>query len=231
MVATVTHGAMAATCMQNAALAPSSNGYFIMAEGDSITAGQGASDGLGSYVDRAANLIKADKTIVVRAKSQSVLGWPEANTPENSVFARMNDDNSIIPKDKQGRIYILSLLVGRNDLVGYGGGLNQYLAMLSDYASRMRSAGWDRIVLGTLLPSEWELFGPVRKDFNQRIVENCWYRHHGFDAIADFAAIGEMSGDQAATDKKYFVDGIHPTNYGYTLMSSVYADTINAIAK
>jgi GDSL-like Lipase/Acylhydrolase family len=230
--AAVSRGALAASCAENASNLPAAtNGYFILAEGDSITAGQGASDGLGSYVDRAGPAIKPPKTIVVRAKSQSVLGWPEATTPPNSVFARIDDDNSLIPRDKQGRVYILSLQIGRNDLMGYGGGLDRYLFLLGDYAVRMRRAGWDRVVLGTVLPSDWEPFGPVRKEFNQRILANCWYQQHGFDAVVDFDTISELNVDGAATNKKYFVDGIHPTNYGYQLMSSVYAETINAIAK
>ncbi len=199
--------------------------FLVLAEGDSITFGQGASDGR-SFVQRAC-LPKGTQAIDT-ARSQSTLGSPTDGPAVNSLYGRLEDDARLIFDKRAGRKVVLTVLIGRNDLVGYGGGAMAYADDLSRYITAMRAAGVDRVVVGTLLPSDWAPFTTVRAAFDAILRGPGWGKAHGVDAIADYAASPVMGSDAAATDKMLFVDGIHPTDHGYDLLAPVFSKAVKA---
>lgn len=195
--------------------------FFVLAEGDSITFGQGSSDGR-SYVQRTCVLSANGIETVDTAQSRAVLGAPPDAPQSNSLYGRLKHDNDILLAKRAGRIAILTVLIGRNDLVGFSGGPAGYADALARYVATMRKAGWDRVIVGTLLPSDWAPFVAPRTALNAILLQPGWARAHGIDVIADFAASPTMGPNGAAADKRLYVDGIHPTDYGYGLLAPIY---------
>ena len=229
LACTLASPAAAAFCDGSPKLRDAGRRYLILAEGDSITFGQAASDGQGSYVQRACVLRGDAVETIVAAKSRAILGSPKDAPGANSLYGRMAADNAILARKKGKRIAILTVLVGRNDLVGTWGGPEAYATNLAAYVAAMRRAGWNRIVVGTVLPSTWEPFDPQRDTLNLILTAPGWAHAHGIDAIADFALSPEMGGDGQAADKTYFADGIHPTNLGYATLAPIYGRALTQV--
>ena len=200
---------------------------FVLAEGDSITFGQGASDGR-SFVQRACALSANHIETVDTARSSAWLGAPGDGPRINSLYGRLEDDAQLLFGKKGGRLAVLTVLIGRNDLVGYGGGAAAYADNLARYIDEMRNAGVDRVVVATLLPSTWAPFTAVRGGLNAILREPGWAKAHGIDALADFAASPVMGPDAAARDKALYVDGTHPSDRGYELLAPIYGAAIEA---
>ena len=100
---------------------------------------------------------------------------------------------------------------------------------LAAYIAAMRRAGWDRVVVGTELPSTWAPFDPQRDALNAILTQPGWARAHGIDALADFALSPEMGVDGEAADTTYFADGIHPTNLGYATLAPIYGRALATV--
>lgn len=206
---------------------PEAARFFVLAEGDSITFGQGSSDGR-SYVQRSC-LLSANRIAVTdAAKSRATLGAPSDGPSVNSLYGRLEDDARLLFDKRAGRAVVLTVLIGRNDLVGYGGGAAAYADDLARYIAVMRGAGADRVVVGTLLPSDWAAFVGPRAALNAILRKPGWAKAHGIDALADFAASPVMGPDAAAADKSLFADGIHPTDRGYALLAPIYGAAVEA---
>lgn len=200
---------------------------FVLAEGDSITFGQGSSDGR-SYVQRACLLSANGIAVTDAATSRATLGSPGDGPAVNSLYGRLEDDARLLFEQRAGRTVLLTVLIGRNDLVGYGGGAAAYADDLARYVAAMRGAGADRVVVGTLLPSDWAAFVGPRAALNAILRQPGWAKAHGIDALADFAASPVMGPDAAAADRSLYVDGIHPTDRGYALLAPIYGAAVEA---
>lgn len=198
---------------------------FVLAEGDSITFGQGSSDGR-SFVQRACLLSVNRIETADTAKSRAILGAPSDGPGVNSLYGRLEDDARLLFDKRAGRKVVLTVLIGRNDLVGYGSGPAGYADDLARYIASMRGAGVDRVVVGTLLPSDWAPFAALRGGLDAILRKPGWAAAHGIDAIADFAASPVMGPDEAARNKALYVDGIHPTDRGYELLAPIYGAAI-----
>lgn len=206
---------------------PEAARFFVLAEGDSITFGQGSSDGH-SYVQRTC-LLSANRIAVTdAAKSRATLGSPSDGPSVNSLYGRLEDDARLLFDKRAGRAVVLTVLIGRNDLVGYGGGAAAYADDLARYIAVVRGAGADHVVVGTLLPSDWAAFVGPRAALNAILRKPGWAKAHGIDALADFAASPLMGPDAAAADKSLFADGIHPTDRGYALLAPIYGAAVEA---
>lgn len=200
---------------------------LVLAEGDSITFGQGSTDGR-SYVPRAC-LFEANGAVAANtAVSRATLGAPGDGPGVNSLYGRLEDDAKLLFDRRGGREVVLTVLIGRNDMVGYRGGASAYADDLARYVAAMRAAGANRVVVGTLLPSDWAPFTALRGDFNAILRRPGWIAAHGIDALADFAASPVMGPDAAAKDTTLFVDGIHPTDKGYEILAPIYGAAVAA---
>jgi hypothetical protein len=218
-----------ASCPKQSAPITVNQKPFLLAEGDSITFGQASTDGKGSYVQRAKLVRTGAIEAYVAAKSQAVLGSENDLPGANSLYGRMKSDNGFLPTDKVGRLFIFSMLIGRNDLVGYYGGANAYSANVAAYVRKLRDAGWDRVVLGTLLPSDWAPFTAVRQGLNSIFDAPCWASFHDIDSVADFASSQLLGPDSAAASHEFFADGIHPNNQGYEAMAPIFDSAISSL--
>lgn len=221
--------AHAGTCDGTPALRDAAR-FLVLAEGDSITFGQGSTDGR-SFVQRACLLSANRIEVADTARSRSTLGSPGDGPAVNSLYGRLEDDARLLFGKRAGRKVVLTVLIGRNDLVGYGGGAAAYADDLARYAAAMRGAGVDRVVVGTLLPSDWPAFAGPRAALNAILRRPGWAAAHGIDALADFAASPVMGPDAAAADRALFVDGIHPADRGYQLLAPIYGAAVEAAMK
>ena len=217
----------AAPCDGAPRLPKAAASFFVLAEGDSITFGQGATDGR-SYVQRTCLLSANRIEVTDTAKSSATLGSPGDGPGVNSLYGRLEDDARLLFDKRAGRKVLLTVLIGRNDLVGYGGGAAAYAEDLARYVAAMRSAGVDRVVVGTLLPSDWSAFVGPRAALNAILRRPGWAKAHRIDALADFAASPVMGPDASAADKALFADGIHPTDHGYELLAPIYGAAVEA---
>ncbi len=100
--------------------------------------------------------------------------------------------DAIIPPNPGSRKFILSVLLGANDLSGTN---STFAADLATYCDARRAAGW-KVVVCTVLPSTGGQINTQRGAVNTAI--RTWTGVHA-DAIADFASDGPMGPDAAAS--------------------------------
>lgn len=219
----------AADDCQHSRIAGLDRGYLLLAEGDSITFGQQSTDGQGSYVQRTCVLRANPIETIDMATSRATLGSRNDPPGRNSLYGRLASDAAILQTKKAGRVAILSVLIGRNDLVGYIGGPSAYAEDIARYIAEMRGAGIDKVIVGTLLPSTWDAFTAPRDALNAIITSPGWAKANGVDAVAHFAASPTMGDDDAAANKTLFADGIHPTNKGYAALAPIYGAAVRDV--
>jgi hypothetical protein len=147
-----------------------------------------------------------------------------------SMNSRASTVDGIIPPNTQGREFILSVLIGANDLSssysGPGGtGVSGWLADLATYLDARRAAGW-KVVLCTVLPRTASGFNAARDAANTTL--RTWVGVHA-DALCDFAADPTMGPDAAASNTTYYADGTHPTAAGQAILEPIYQAAINSI--
>ena len=207
---------------------PSQAKITVLAEGDSITFGDGATDGSGSYVARSDLSSDPQVRLLNHSKTGAILGVPSDTAPGNSLYARLQSDNAVLTAKVPGSYFIISILIGRNDLVNYGQ-VGTYLQNLGRYIKTLKAAGWDRVVLGTLLPSNWAPFKTWRSEWNATVLADCWASKNDVDAIARFGEMPEMGSDEAAAAHVFYADGTHPRNRGYEAMAVVYTEAIDSL--
>lgn len=140
-------------------------------------------------------------------------------------------DAMLPPYNKRaGRKFILSVLIGTNDLASYPGGTAAWLAALATYLDARRAAGW-LVAIGTILPCTTTGFNAARNTANTTL--RTWTGVH-CDAIFDFAADATMGPDSVAPDggaynATYYSDGKHPTAAGHIILETIYRATINGM--
>lgn len=143
--------------------------------------------------------------------------------------ARAADVDATIPTNKNGRLFILSIKIGTNNFGGSVSGAD-FAALVSTYCQARKAAGWDKVVLCTVLPIAGNaLHETQRTDYNAIIRAPGWAAANGVDAICDIGAEAIMGDVANATDTDYYSDGVHPTAAGQALMEVVYRATINAL--
>lgn len=145
-------------------------------------------------------------------------------------------DGAIPPDAAASRKFILTVLIGANDLEGIGGvtypTIASYCVALAAYLDARRAAGFI-VVICTILPRTLGGFNASRNSVNDEI--RLWLTNgllapgvHA-DAICDFAADPTMGPDAAASDTTYYSDGLHPTSAGQLILAGVYGPVVNAL--
>ena len=190
---------------------------IYVAEGDSITAGFGTSNG--GYP----TLFGSNSTPIVHGVNAGVSASQISDLTNRAVV-----EDGIIPPIKGNRKFILSVLIGANDLTGVS--VSQFLTNLSTYLDARRAAGWT-VVVGTILPTTRTAFGggtfnTARNTANTTI--RTWVGTHA-DAVADFAADPTIGPDAAAANTTYYQDGTHPTDVGQAILETVLRPVINGL--
>lgn len=202
---------------------------ILIAEGDSITFGTGATDSLGSYAHRFGVNSSPIVNGVVNGVPGAVLGAPGDSSAVNSLYGRKAADLATIPPNKNGRQFVLSILIGHNDIVGYSGGVSQYVTNVVAYAAAMKAGGVDKIVLCTILPSTAAGLNAARATFNSTINGGGWAAGNGVDGIVNFDSVSGMGADGDASNAANYGDGTHPTSAGYILLEPAYRTVINGL--
>lgn len=131
------------------------------------------------------------------------------------------------------RKHIFSNYIGSNDGAGgLGQSAADYAALVVACCAARKAAGFDRVILGTLLPRADTTTMPEasRLAYNTILRTPGWAAANGIDGIFDFA-IHPIMGDPAnLSNTDYFlVDKIHPAQGGYALLVPTYAATMTAV--
>ena len=121
---------------------------------------------------------------------------------------------------------ICVVMAGGGDLAS-GGDPQAVLDALRTYCAARRAAGLEVVVL-TLLPrSEPAGFDAARGAYNEML--RAQWRTFA-DGLADVAADPRIGADGANLDPVYFLDTIHPTSAGYTVMATAVAPALEGLA-
>jgi lysophospholipase L1-like esterase len=153
------------------------------------------------------------------------------NAVGGSTMATLNSRaaalDALLPANRGTRKFILSVMIGANDLnIGYSGGASGYATDLAAYCDARRAAGWI-VIVGTLLPrigvTNWST---LRATVNAAIAT--WVGVH-CNGVADFASEPTYGPDAAASDTAKYPDGLHPVAAGYTAMEVVIRPVINGL--
>lgn len=143
--------------------------------------------------------------------------------------------DAILPAatDRQaGAKYILTFLIGANDIGGGSGGASDvsdmatYASQLTTYIAARRAAGWTHIAVCTVLPRTLSGYNARRNILNTTIRS---WAGSTVNAVIDFAADATMGPDAAAADTSLYSDGLHPTNAGQVLLEPIYRAVVNAL--
>jgi lysophospholipase L1-like esterase len=181
---------------------------IFVAEGDSIS----AVDGAWPY------LYGPNASPAVLGNNIAVSGSTIAD-----LEARAAQVDAMLPPNRTGRKFILTVLIGRNDLAALG--VTAWLAALSSYLDARRAAGWI-VVLGTVLPATASGFNALRNTANTTL--RTWTGVH-CDALIDFAANATMGPDAAASNATLYSDGTHPTSTGQANLEAIARPVLNAL--
>jgi len=180
----------------------------IVFDGDSITAGNGSTDGQ-TYPHQATMGLDARfRVFNVGIGGQSA----------TQMFTTDTDVDALLPSSGIG---ISCGFAGTNDLAN-GATAAAVYATLVNYFTERRAAGWDRTVAFTLTPRS---ASGINANFETRRLElNALLRANWptfADALVDVAAHPVMGVPGADQDPALYADGTHPTNYGYSLIASL----------
>jgi lysophospholipase L1-like esterase len=197
---------------------------WATAEGDSLTSNTGAAAGSYEFIG-GPSLSPAGNGIAKSLPSATLQGAAGSN----SLQGRLATDLAVIPTNKQGRTYIYSMLIGRNDGSGWGTAANYAAAVAAHIATVRVAGGYDKVVLCTILPSTLAGFNTWRNAVNTIFTGVGWAAANGVDAIADFAADATMGPDAAASDATYYPDGTHPSNAGQAILGPIWAAAVNTV--
>ena len=182
---------------------------FMTAVGDSITA----------PTDSYANLYATNANPKVFGSIHALAG----NTLVH-LEAGASVVDSVIPPSPAANKYILTVMIGTNDLTGPAT-VEDYLDGLSSYIADRLAAGWTDIVLCTLLPTTGAPFLAKRGDANTGIRAMAASNIY----ICDMAADTTMGEDGDASNTTYYADGIHPTATGQALLETIFRAVVDAI--
>jgi lysophospholipase L1-like esterase len=190
---------------------------YLYCEGDSLTNGTGGSNSQGY-----AQLFGPNSSPGVNGSVGAISGGTLAD-----VVSRAAATDAILPTNKRGKVFVHSLLIGANDI--YNITPATYAATISSYMAARKAAGWDKTVLGTILPRGTANHNTNRNAFNAIVTAGGWAAANNVDAIADFAAQATMGPDAAYLNATYYGDGVHPTAAGYALLEPVFRSAVNGL--
>lgn len=192
---------------------------FLIAEGDSITGGNTYGDGVHG----------SDHPYVFGAHASPALYGVDYAISFSRIAelnGRASAVDAALPPNRAGRKFILSVLIGTNDLVSLGS--STWETNFNAYLDARRAAGWGYIVCSTLLPLDTAThpgYEALRSVVNPdiRVNPRC-------DRVVDYAADPDIGTQAAGDDDALYPDNIHPsTTVQSTYMEPLYRVQINSI--
>jgi len=181
---------------------------WVLFEGDSITGGTG-----GPWTSTVQAAVTT--THFPQGANTAVAGSILAN-----VTSRESTDNAtLLPSPTRN---VLVLLVGANDMNDSGGAAG-FEAALKAYCLAQKAAGWNKLVLLTLLPQTTAGFNVFRDAVNALIVADSSF----YDALVSLDLDPHMGCDACAANTTYYQDGIHPTTTAGS--NAIAADVLSVL--
>jgi len=203
---------------------------FLCAEGDSITAG-----GSGPSITSPYPLVFAGNSSpqcygVKRAVGGSML---ENNTlnPGLDLRSRSTFNDAMLTNKRPGVQYVYSFFVGRNDFnkASVAADPDGFATSLGQFCQDQKTAGWDKVVIGSIPPSTSAGFNTWRNVVNPYIQNSAWRAANGVAAIYDIAADPTIGPDAAASNATYYGDGTHWTQAAQDIAETIYRPAINGL--
>jgi lysophospholipase L1-like esterase len=154
--------------------------------------------------------------------------------PQLNLTYRADDVDAVIPEAAtlEGRKFILTILIGANDLEPvYSGNTTNFLNALWAYTNARRAAGWT-VGVATILPkgsaqSGYATHNSARATVNAAILAAVGTE---CDFSIDFAGDATMGPDAAGNNVALYSDGLHPTATAHeTYLEPIYRAAVNAI--
>jgi lysophospholipase L1-like esterase len=197
---------------------------LVFFAGDSITFGNGDTGGQGltGYADRAV----VSTTKIMTGVNYGISGATIATFTSSGLKAKML---AAIPAQKNGRKFVAHIFFGANDLTTLTPA--QFLSALDTLLSDTRAAGFDYIVVGTVLPRSASVT-PATWDTARATVNTGIRSRVGttIDAVADYGSTSNGWGaDGGFTGATYSSDGLHPNATGHADMATQLAPVLNAL--
>ena len=130
------------------------------------------------------------------------------------------------------KLNILSVFAGTNDLGQEGDSTVELANDLMDYVHRRKLYGWDKVIVATILPRndsadvDFPNFETDRQAFNTWLRANWMNFAEGLVDIGADAIMGNVSNINNTT---YYLDGVHPTALGHTILAPYFEAAIRAI--
>jgi lysophospholipase L1-like esterase len=196
--------------------------YFC---GTSLTSGSG---GATTYPELcAANLSPAANGINAGYSGSWLNVWvTQPGVPNDSKI------DAVLSQGSPSQTYVLVIEHGVNDLTtlggGYAGNPNGFTTALASFIATRYAAGWNKIVVHTILPRE----GTGTDWDGDRATANTTIRSWegvSVDAVADIASDATIGANGAAANTTYYQDGVHPTTAGYQVWEPYTTAAINAV--
>lgn len=192
---------------------------IIAFEGESLTAGNGT-------IPTYANLYGANASPTFYGSMFALSGSYVNTAGSPNMQERAAGLDAVIPPNKNGRKFILSVQISNDLLVTSSA---TYLSQLATYLDARKAAGWDKVVLATILPripATYATFNTRRAEANP--ILRTWVGTH-CDAIIDFAAEADYGDDADASDAAKYYDGVHPTAATQIAMEAVARAVLDAL--
>lgn len=202
------------------------NTVKIVAEGDSITNGLGATGGQPGWPGRVVPALMEDVTKTYTLSNVATSGYTLNNMDVN--FAT----RAGAQYDPTKEINLLVFMGGTNDsaVTDENNRYKNYRRMVR----KARQTGFNRVVVGTLI-SRSNGTGPANADgyfdagtlgLNEKI-RDYWNSDLDADGIVDWGANAIFDEAVDADNTTYYVDKLHPNNAGYDVMSAVAAPVLS----
>jgi lysophospholipase L1-like esterase len=188
----------------------------LVFDGDSISAGWGASPGHGLDVRVAAELGDA-----VRLRNVAVGGRPVSECLR--LYRKLVAPLFV----SKGRANVIVFHAGDND-IAQGRSAAQTYAAFTDYVAAAHQQGWKVVVSTELRRLDFSLEKAAElAAYNDRLRTNT----AGADAVVDFDANPQMVDPAQRSDPALFSrDGIHPGNGGCSLLAGMLAPAVKRVA-
>lgn len=179
----------------------------VVAEGDSITSHPSAYPTKLDWLYRKTNAVAGSTLAIMSARAAAL----DAAYPGSGLgFSR----------------YILTVLIGANDLSGYSSAA-QWAADYAAYLDARKSAGWSKIVACTVLPRNDSTHNTRLATVNPLILGFAAGGHA--DATADFANDASVGNVSNVNSTLYYIDGLHPTEYSHRSLAAIMRASIEPL--
>ena len=194
-------------CGQSGKL-PTSCGNIVF-DGDSISAGVGATDGLSPDVQ-----FMQDLHVLARVANVAAGGEPVSDCLR--LF-----NNNVTPQFVPGaRFNLIVFHAGDND-INQGRSAAQTYEAFTQYVAAAHAQGW-KVLVSTEM--QRLAFPPDKKaaldDYNRQLLAN----HAHADAVVNLATERRLTDPAAHSDPTLFIaDKMHPTNAGYAILEHMQA--------